>query len=290
MLGEWNAPATSSGSARLPRSRAASSAICELLARAGEDDLAGRVVVGDGDAGGLGDRLGVLLVGADEREHRAGVVGLGHQLAAQDDELQRVLAARARRRRRARPARRASGPAAAAASRSSASQPARLAQKMAGWAKRVDSPARGNGSSPTSAMQRSSSSGARSATRSRISGVWLPWPGKSATGAAGSVIKLTRRTCPRGACGHSIGHANPPAGGLPSPRTYVAGCWDGELQLRMGEGSGRPEAVHFSPSLRRSSDPEGRKAPYRCTTPQRATRTTEIWGLRAPPASPTQRS
>ena len=32
-------------------------------------------------------------VGADQREHRAAVVGLGHQLAAQHDEPQRVLAA-----------------------------------------------------------------------------------------------------------------------------------------------------------------------------------------------------
>src|SRR5918992_2892791 len=64
----------------------------EVRARAGEDDLAGRVVVGDGDAGGRGDHLGVLLVGADEGQHRAGVVGLGHQLAAQDDEPQRVVA------------------------------------------------------------------------------------------------------------------------------------------------------------------------------------------------------
>ena len=66
--------------------------LLERVAVAGEDDLAGRVVVGDGDAGRFGDGLGVLEVGADERQHRAGVVGLGHQLAAQDDEVERVVA------------------------------------------------------------------------------------------------------------------------------------------------------------------------------------------------------
>ena len=34
---------------------------------------------------------GLVGVGADERDHRAVGVGLGHQLAAQDDELERVL-------------------------------------------------------------------------------------------------------------------------------------------------------------------------------------------------------
>ena len=130
----------------------------EPVARAGEDDLAGRVVVGDGHAGRFGDRRGLLFARADQREHRADVVGLGHQLAAQHDELQRVVALEhAGGGERGQLAERVAAP--AAASRPSASQPARLAQKMAGCAKRVDSPARGNGSSPTSAMQRSSRSG-----------------------------------------------------------------------------------------------------------------------------------
>ena len=34
---------------------------------------------------------GLLRVGADERDHRAAVVGLGHQAAAQDDQLERVV-------------------------------------------------------------------------------------------------------------------------------------------------------------------------------------------------------
>src|SRR5215211_8916983 len=69
-----------------------------------------------------------------------------------------------------------------------------LAQKIAGWAKRVLSSTRGNGSSPTSSTTRSRRSGARRATWSRISGVWLPWPGNSTAGAWVSVTKLTHRT------------------------------------------------------------------------------------------------
>jgi hypothetical protein len=86
------------GARDIERQRAAAALLGDLLgagqrvARAGEDDLAGRVVVGHGDAGLGGDRLGVLLRGAHEREHRADVVGVGHQLAAEHDEPQGVLA------------------------------------------------------------------------------------------------------------------------------------------------------------------------------------------------------
>ena len=65
----------------------------ELVAVAGEDDLAGGVVVGDGDVGGGGDRPRVVGRAAEQREHRAAVVGLGHQAAAQHDEAERVLGA-----------------------------------------------------------------------------------------------------------------------------------------------------------------------------------------------------
>jgi hypothetical protein len=64
----------------------------ELLARAAQDHLAGGVVVGDRDTGVVGDLARLLLGGADEREHRARVVRLGHQPAAEDDELERVVA------------------------------------------------------------------------------------------------------------------------------------------------------------------------------------------------------
>ena len=71
--------------------------VCDLLGLvervdlAREDDLAGRVVVGDGDAAFGGDLARVLERRADEREHRA-VARLAHQAAAQDDELERVFA------------------------------------------------------------------------------------------------------------------------------------------------------------------------------------------------------
>src|SRR4029077_14430925 len=72
-------------------------------------------------------------------------------------------------------------------------------------------------------------------TRSRISGVWLPWPGKSAIGAAGSVIKVTPTPCPAGTRGHSVRRTYPPAGGCASTRLLPisAGCAGRhELQLR----------------------------------------------------------
>ena len=65
----------------------------EVLGRAGEDDLAGRVVVGDRDVVGLGEHRGLRGLGAEDGEHRAAaarLARLGHELAAQDDEAQRV--------------------------------------------------------------------------------------------------------------------------------------------------------------------------------------------------------
>ncbi len=91
IAGEWNAPATSRRMTRVLRSFATASVLSSASMRAGEDDLAGRVVVGDGDAAGLGDLPRVLEARADEGQHRA-VAGLAHQAAAQDDELERVVA------------------------------------------------------------------------------------------------------------------------------------------------------------------------------------------------------
>ena len=67
-------------------------------------------------------------------------------------------------------------------------QPASDAQRIAGWAKRVDSSTRGNGSSPTSSSAASRRSGRTSATRSRMSGVWLPCPGNRTAGSVKSSI------------------------------------------------------------------------------------------------------
>ena len=149
-------------------------------------------------------------VGADEREHRAVCVGLGHQAAAQDDELERVVAVEhAGGDERGQLAERVPGGGARLAGRARPSR-RRDAQKIAGCAKRVFSSTRAKGSSPTSSVTRSSSSGARWATRSRISGVWLPWPGKS---AAGSVALLTPAPSPHTAL------ARPTLGFGPTPRS-----------------------------------------------------------------------
>ena len=126
-----------------------------------EHDLAGRVVVGDGDAGGLRDRL------ARPRACRRSSASIEPASSRP-----RPSACRAAR-RAARASSSGSTPAAASAASSPSEwpaahlglgvaqlvQPASSAQKIAGWAKRVDSSTRGKGSSPTSSMQRSNRSG-----------------------------------------------------------------------------------------------------------------------------------
>ena len=166
------------------------------VARAGEDDLAGRVVVGDGDAGGLGDRAR-----PPRRSRRSSasieptVVGLGHQLAAQHDELERVVALEhAGGGERGQLAERVAG-GRAAASRSSASQPARLAQKIAGWAKRVDSLGareRVLAHERDAALEQVGGAIARRGPASRVSG--CPGRGTARPGQLGSVIKVTPNT------------------------------------------------------------------------------------------------
>ncbi len=105
-------------------------------------------------------------------------------------------------------------PAPALGCRSSASQPTTDAQKMAGCAKRVFSSTRAKGSSPTSSVTFSSSSGARWATRSRISGVWLPCPGKSAAGCVALLTSAPSLTVVRG---HTLLSALPPRWGVDTP-------------------------------------------------------------------------
>ena len=105
-------------------------------------------------------------------------------------------------------------PAPADGCRSRASQPTTEAQKIAGCAKRVFSSTRAKGSSPTSSVTFSSSSGARWATRSRISGVWLPWPGKS---AAGCVALLTPAPLRTGVRRPTLASALPPRWGVRNP-------------------------------------------------------------------------
>ena len=134
------------------------------LARAGEHDLAGCVVVRDPDARGLGDLRRDLGGAAQQREHAAvaaRAARLVHQAPAQHDELERRPRSSARPPRRAPTARRASarrrrarrvGP-------SSSTNAARLERKIAGCANRVESPARSKQSSPISSSASSRSDG-----------------------------------------------------------------------------------------------------------------------------------
>ena len=156
---------------------------------AGQHDLAGRVVVGDGDAGGLGDRRARPRRSRRRARASSRVRRPRPSAAAQDDEL-------AARRRAS------STPAAASAASSpsewpaaahgcvgrSASQPASDAQKIAGCAKRVLSSTRGERILADELDAALEQLGRARATRSRISGVWLPWPGNRTAGAWGSNV------------------------------------------------------------------------------------------------------
>ena len=236
--GEWNAPATLSLSARRPWSRASSSASASA-SRAPESTT----------------WPGALSL-ATVTPACAAISRASSSVAPTSASIEPVSSASAIRRPRrttsSSASSRSSTPAAASAasspsewpaatpgSRPSASQPVRLAQKIAGWAKRVLSSTRGNGSSPTSSMTRSSRSGARRATWSRISGVWLPWPGNSTAGAWVSVTKLTQGTLRR-VCATSV------SSHVPTPRV---GGWSG-----VGGGCpGRSSAVKRSATVARRS-------------------------------------
>ena len=94
-----------------------------------------------------------------------------------------------------------------ACGRPSAHHPAIEAQKIAGWANLVPSSTRRKGSSPTIWIAWASRSGRTRATVSRMSGVWLPWPGNRI--AVVIVVKLT--PAPAGEL-HRVGRF-PPLGG-----------------------------------------------------------------------------
>ena len=102
MNGVWNAPDTGSGMTFLaPSSLATALGRGDALGRAGDDDLAGGVEVGDPHVGvgaAAGD-LDEVVVEAEHRGHRAGVVvaGVVHRLGALADEAHAVVEGRARR-------------------------------------------------------------------------------------------------------------------------------------------------------------------------------------------------
>ena len=213
--GEWKAPATGSRIARLPSSPASFSASSSRSRSPASTIWPGALSLATVMPGGLRDLARLGVVGADEGEHRAAVVGLGHQAAAQHDELERVVDRRARRRRRGRPSSPSEWPAATAGATSSPSprQPAIEAQKMAGCWKRVLSSTRAKGSSPTSSSARSSSSWAALRDELAHVGRLAPLPREAAArfglrGHRGTPLSARLRPFPVG------GPAHPPAGGV----------------------------------------------------------------------------
>ena len=196
--------------------------LVERVARAGEDDLAGRVVVGDGDAGGLGDRRALVL----GRRRRA--------RASCRRRRPRPSAGRAGRRARSASSR-SSTPAAASAASSPSEWPAaahgvagrarpsrrRLAQKIAGCAKRVFSLDARERILADELDARARAARARAARRGRASRA----SGSPGRGRAPRVLLRCshlhhhRRARRR----HTLGSALPPAGGCETPRSTRSG-------------------------------------------------------------------
>ena len=213
IAGEWNAPATSSGIARRPCSRGdllgarrARRASPERTTWPGALSLATVTPAASAIAARVLDRA------ADAGRASSRRVGLGHQAAAQDDELERVVARRARRRRPARPSSPSEWPAAdAGLERRSASQPAIEAQKIAGCAKRVLSSTRGERVLADELDAALEQVGRARATRSRMSGVWLPWPGNSRAMSVRVVIERHPESLCRAS--PSLGALAPPGQG-----------------------------------------------------------------------------
>ena len=144
----------------------------DLLGVAGEDDLAGRVVVGERSAELAGD-LADDLVGAAERgEHAAGVgpreassIRRPRTTARRRPALGVERAAGDQRRQLAE---RVAGVDTPASGSPAAFQWARPAQKSAGWAKWVPSPICSKGSAPSSSRACSSRSGSWAAATAAI--------------------------------------------------------------------------------------------------------------------------
>ena len=183
IAGEWKAPATGElhrlhAVGLAPRSAAAR----EPRSRAGEDELAGGVVVGEREPELARDQRRLALVAEHARASRRAprLGGLLHQPAALGREPQR----RRRRRRRRPPPGAAARPASARPGRSASGRPAPLPGGEAGavgWpaARRRCPPRSARRDRRRTPRSRSSSSSGRAlGTSSRMPGVWLPWPGK----------------------------------------------------------------------------------------------------------------
>ena len=198
------------GSPRSPAALGLLLAFAERLGGAGEDDLAGRVVVGDGQLGAPASTP------ATSRPPRSGehpavrpLGGLLHQAAADDRQAQAVVA-------------RSSAPPATSAASSPSEWPAkkrrrRAAGRSSGRGRRRRAPAgrsgcprrsRSKGSAPSSSAPARAGRGARRATAA-MPCVWLPWPGKRIAVSAAAIA--TRRILVRpAAAGDAPGRADPP--------------------------------------------------------------------------------
>ena len=184
MSGEWKAPATGRRLARTSRSASARLGLVESAAAPGEHQLVGRVVVGHGQ---LRWPAATSWIGARSPRARTASIppspvvlgGLLHQPPARGHETQAVVGASGSGgHERADLAERVAGhqaglgaiaqllPAGEGRAEDRGLRPARA---LARRARRLGSPRRAS----------SSRSGRWRATRSRMSGVWLPCPGKS---------------------------------------------------------------------------------------------------------------
>src|SRR4051812_3448534 len=220
MRGEWNAPATSSGRARTLYSRAASSASSSAPRSPDRTTWPGALSL----ATVTPAAWAIAWASSIEPPSRASIEPESSASAIRRPRRTTSSSASSVSSTPAAvsaPSSPSEWPAAIVGSASEACQPAIDAQKIAGWAKRVESSTRGNGSSPTSSMQRSSRSGSSRATSSRMSGVWEPWPGNSRAMSVRVVIDAHPGRCE--ARLPALAHSHPPGGGACAMRWGVTG-------------------------------------------------------------------
>ena len=181
ICGEWNAPVTSSSSARRPRPRASRRAASTASCEPASTSWPGALSLATTSAWSSASWSACSGVPPST----ASMVPPGRRSAACAISSPRTTASRTA-------AVSVIAPAAARAGSSPSEWPAnvppsgaprprhaaRLASTIAGWAKRVLSPQRGNGFAPAWSTTMSSRSGASSRTNSSCCGSCTPWPGK----------------------------------------------------------------------------------------------------------------
>ena len=190
MSGEWNAPLTGSSRARAPQAIGAGGRRVDRHLAPGQDELAGGVVVRDGQLELVRERAHAVLVTAEERDHAPGreLAGARHRPAADGDELHGgVEVERLGRDQRGVLAERVPGGAHRRLLERRRVPGGDAAQQQRGLLQTRALSSCSKGFSPSSSMPRRRRGLSRQG--SSMPSAWLPWPGKrTAVGGMGGIL------------------------------------------------------------------------------------------------------